>query len=543
MVNTKVFGSATRSPSADSINQAGGAAYSLTARTKLANIAATNCFNGTYYASSDGNLKVAKEAVKELMNSKDAEFIAKTAVYSAEKAHMKDMPAFLLASLVANGHHELFHKVFGRTITSGKMLRNFVQIGRSGEAGRVLNMSSSAIRAEVSGWFQAQAPHYLLNASVGNSPTLRDIIKMSRPRLKTKERKALVGYLMTGKTEHSYTRNKEAVDGYSFGDLPEIVCEYERFKSSTDPGRSEEIPNVDFRLLDSILSPSELESMWMQKAVDSSWTFTRMNLNNFLKYGVFNHKDLVDRVSEKLKDRSAIAKAKAYPYQLFMTYMAIQSEMPAKIKNSLGLAVEIALENVPFFAGNTVVAVDVSGSMHSPVTGHRRGASTNMRCVDVAGLFASAVLRRNPETIVLPFDTSAYSAEINPMDSVFTNAKRLAEYGGGGTNCSLPMSLINHRSLHVDQFIYFSDNESWVDLSSRGGTGVSEEWEKLKRRCKNAKLICVDLTPNTTSQINSRKDVLQIGGFGDQVFDVIGSFLTAGDNTEHWVNEIMSIEL
>ena len=40
---------------------------------------------------------------------------------------------------------------------------------------------------------------------------------------------------------------------------------------------------------------------------------------------------------------------------------------------------------------NLVFLLDVSGSMGSPVTGHRgHGATTKMRCVDVAALFAAA---------------------------------------------------------------------------------------------------------------------------------------------------------
>ena len=47
---------------------------------------------------------------------------------------------------------------------------------------------------------------------------------------------------------------------------------------------------------------------------------------------------------------------------------------------------------------------DVSGSMHSPVTGFRKGATTAVRCIDVAALVAAAVLRKNPDAEVIPFE-------------------------------------------------------------------------------------------------------------------------------------------
>ena len=39
------------------------------------------------------------------------------------------------------------------------------------------------------------------------------------------------------------------------------------------------------------------------------------------------------------------------------------------------------------------------------------------------------------------------------------------------------------------------------------------------------KLICIDLQPHTTIQAPERPDILNVGGFSDSVFEVIGSFL------------------
>jgi 60 kDa SS-A/Ro ribonucleoprotein len=66
-----------------------------------------------------------------------------------------------------------------------------------------------------------------------------------------------------------------------------------------------------------------------------------------------------------------------------------------------------------------------------------------MRCVDVAALFAAAILRRNPDSVVIPFDTSAYDAKVDAGDTLLSLAERLAKYGGGGTNCSLPLAAAN----------------------------------------------------------------------------------------------------
>ena len=84
-------------------------------------------------ASADDQL----QKVLNLAKAVDAEFIAKTAVYSREKGFMKDMPAVLCAALSVKDA-QLLRTVFDRVIDDGKMLRNFVQVLRSGVVGRAV---------------------------------------------------------------------------------------------------------------------------------------------------------------------------------------------------------------------------------------------------------------------------------------------------------------------------------------------------------------------------------------------------------------------
>ena len=71
--------------------------------------------------------------------------------------------------------------------------------------------------------------------------------------------------------------------------------------------------------------------------------------------------------------------------------------VPLTVQAALETALELRSRNVPEVPGRVVVCPDVSGSMSSPVTGYRKGASSKVRCIDVAALVAAAVLRRNPE--------------------------------------------------------------------------------------------------------------------------------------------------
>ncbi len=80
-------------------------------------------------------------------------------------------------------------------------------------------------------------------------------------------------------------------------------------------------------------------------------------------------------------------------------------------------------------------------------------------------------------------------------DSVMTNASRLASVGGGGTNCSAPLELLNRRKAKGDFVIFVSDYESWVDAGGGRGTATMREWSAFKQRNPDARLACIDVQP------------------------------------------------
>jgi 60 kDa SS-A/Ro ribonucleoprotein len=46
--------------------------------------------------------------------------------------------------------------------------------------------------------------------------------------------------------------------------------------------------------------------------------------------------------------------------------------------------------------------------------------------------------------------------------------------------------------------------------------------------------------PNATTQALDRKDILNIAGFSDQVFEIIASFAADAESEYHWIKEIES---
>jgi 60 kDa SS-A/Ro ribonucleoprotein len=284
---------------------------------------------------------------------------------------------------------------------------------------------------------------------------------------------------------------------------------------------------------------------WTAIARQAPWQMTRMNLNTFARHGVFGQPGMTELVADRLRDPLMIAKARVFPYQLLVAYTTAvaNADIPRIVCDALQDAMEIAIANVPAIDGQVYICPDVSGSMSSPVTGLRKGATTAVRCIDVAALVAAAVLRKNQRAEVLPFEHNVVKVGLNARDSVMTNAARLASVGGGGTNCSAPLELLNSRKAKGDLVIFISDYESWVDAVGGRGTATMREWNVFKQRNPKARLACIDVQPYRTVQAQERADILNVGGFSDQVFDVIAEFAAGRLNADHWVGVIAAVSL
>ncbi len=564
MANKSLFASLTnRLPRANAVNEAGGRACKLEPKHALAQVAATGTFGNAFYSTAETQLD---EVLKLIDEVDDNQYLAKLALYAREKAFMKDMPAALLVALSVRDT-ELMHRVFDRVVDSGRVLRTVFQMIRSGQfknkAGHGRVGLSSSVQRAFQRWLNTASVGKLLSASIGNDPSLRDILRMARPTRKDDVRRAMFGWL-TDKAVDKWAPATEA-------DLPVEVQSLIAYRNS----ESEEaqaliaggLDNVRWDLLsDAAKGPT----VWAALARKMGPQALRMNLNTLLRHDVFKvafhsvkvaegernfrgAKDdtMTDHVADRIADELEIRRSKQFPYQYFAAYLNADDNVPQKIKTALHKAAEIACGNVPELPGPVVIGLDTSGSMSCAVMGNRgRGATSKMRCIDVAALFAAAILRRNPDSVVIPFDTSAYDCKIDPNDSILSIAERLAKYGGGGTDCSLPLVAANqkHAKRKFAGIVLVSDNESWVGTGRHGSTGVMTAWEdfvanqrKLAGKEATPKLVNIDLQPYQTVQACERADIMNIGGFSDAVFNVISAFLA--DNNQRFVAEVEAIEL
>jgi 60 kDa SS-A/Ro ribonucleoprotein len=271
------------------------------------------------------------------------------------------------------------------------MLRTIVQIMRSGQAGRT-SLGSRPKRL-VREWLDTASIRQLLEAATGTAPSLADIVRMVHPAPTSAGRRAFYGWLI-GKP-------------YDVAALPPEIAGFEAWKAD----RFQPLPDVPFEWLTAFpLSAEE----WAVLAGRMGWQALRMNLNTLARHGAFQVEGVTQTVAARLTDAEALAAVRPMPYQLLTALHQVGEGVPLAVQAALEQALERSLDTVPVLPGHLVVCPDVSGSMSSPATGYRRGASTAVRCIDIAALVAAALLRTNPRTRVLPFEQDVVKLTLDP---------------------------------------------------------------------------------------------------------------------------------
>lgn len=176
------------------------------------------------------------------------------------------------------------------------------------------------------------------------------------------------------------------------------------------------------------------------------------NLRNFDQAGVSN--SVRNQVIAKLADPAEVARSMQFPYRFFSAWKATESMFWGQALES---ALDLSVQNIPTFEGRTLVLVDTSGSMQSPIGGER----SQVMCCDVAALFGAALASRNVGRV----DMAVYADhsapfDINPGASILRVVKKMnQEIGrvGYGTNT---WGAIHSEYKDHDRIIVLTDEQS-----------------------------------------------------------------------------------
>lgn len=540
-------------PAADTVNPAGGAAFSYGPQHRLAQLLMTGTAFDTYYQGGDAQLAGLVEAAQQV---NDAEFLAKAVVAGATTGFMKDLP---LAGLVLLSRQDkqgdLFRAAFNKVIWDGRRLRTCFQLIRSKQLGRT-SLSYRWARAFVR-WLNNASASKLINAAIGGKgadgkdASLEDVIACSHPKPPSNARRALYGWLRKRSPEQ-WSKGEHTA---TLSDLPEEARLVRAFDAaSTVEEQLQLLRTMQERRFsirwDRLSGNAKGDEVWREFARMMAPMALRMNLNALSDHGVFQDPDLTAHVIARLTDAVEIQNGRQWPFQYFGAYKHLKETVPQSVRSALHTAAELCCGNVPRFPGPVAICVDVSSSMCCPVTGYQtRGKQSKVTCVDAAAVFASALFRANPDSVVIPFNDRAILPDegrpeqaFDPGDSMLSLASRLAALCCGGTDCHRALEAVNVRygQRPFAAVVYLSDNASWVTASqetvdywwrAKLTSALMVEWRRFQEnqrhigRFPQPKLICWDLASYGSTQAPEEEQVYNVGGFADAVFGLIAALV------------------
>ncbi|MFD7166284.1 TROVE domain-containing protein [Streptomyces violascens] len=147
------------------------------------------------------------------------------------------------------------------------------------------------------------------------------------------------------------------------------------------------------------------------------------NLRNFDEAGVSD--EVAAEVGAKISDPEVVAKSRQFPFR----YLAAYQHAPSlRWSYPLEKALGHSLANVPALGGRTLILVDRSGSMWSPLSDRSK-----LNRADAAAIFGTALALRAADADLVEFGTDSARVKYRAGESVLKILERFGDLGGTNT--------------------------------------------------------------------------------------------------------------
>jgi 60 kDa SS-A/Ro ribonucleoprotein len=171
-------------------------------------------------------------------------------------------------------------------------------------------------------------------------------------------------------------------------------------------------------------------------------------------------------VADRLSDVAEIKKSRLHPFNLLLAlatynqghgHMGKQSWVPVPVvSDALEAAFYSAFKAIEPSGARTLIGLDVSGSMSSPLMG------SPLSVCEGAAAMAMATMRSEKNWHVMAFDQGFRDLRLSASMSLAEVTKKTRDINGGGTDCALPMIWAMNNKVDVDTFLVMTDNETWA---------------------------------------------------------------------------------
>lgn len=447
-------------PRADTLNLAGGEAFTETPKLELASIMLTSMLKDEFYRTADATSNRVKELIAQMS---DKRFAAKAALYARKEAGMRSVSHLTAAELAKSVKGEAWTaRFYDRVVHRPDDAIEILACYRGAHGKVIPNSLKKGLGRALARFDEYQLAKYRKDRA---ELSLVDVVNLVHP-----PATEALGKLVKGTLAPAETWETKLTQAGAAAENDDDLAERKR-EAWSELIRTRKIGY--FALL--------------------------RNLRNVLE----SAPEAVDAALAMLRDEKLIRKSLVLPFRFQTALDAVQaSHLPraADALAALSDAVDLSLANVPSFPGRTLIALDGSGSMVG-------------RPLQIGSLFAATLLKANDADVLL-FSNDASYVTLNKRDSTLSLAKWLqGQAQAAGTDFH---SIFQRANRAYDRVIILSDMQGW--MGHHAPVDTFRRW-KERHRC-DPKVFSFDLNGYGSLQFPERQ-VCCLAGFSDKTLETL----------------------
>jgi hypothetical protein len=445
---------------ANTVNLAGGEAFTETAQLELVSLMLTSTLQNQYYRSAN----VTAQRLKELIGRvADKKFVAKAALYSRNEAGLRSVTHLAAGELAASVKGQpwtakFYDKVVRRPDDALEILAYYL----ASHGRPIPNALKKGLGAALARFDEYQVAKY---RKTGAEISLVDVVNLVHP-----PHTEALGQLVKGTLGPAETWETKLTQAGAAAESEEELAE---------------------------LKKDAWEKLIAGRKI--GYFALLRNLRNVLTLAP----EAAGAAIAMLTDETLIRKSLVLPFRFLTALEALQSaNLPGagRVLGALSDAVDKSLANVPRFAGKTLIALDGSGSMMG-------------RPIKIGALFAATLAKSNDADVMLFSDTAKYVA-LNNRDSTLTLAQVLeGQCAAAGTNFH---AIFDAAKRAYARIIILSDMQGWI-----GGHAPGQSFAKYRGKfAADPRVFSFDLQGYGTLQFPERH-VYCLAGFSDKTMEAL----------------------
>jgi len=443
------------------LNLAGGEAYSQTPELELVSILLTSFANDQFYKSANDTF----QRLKKLVIICDKRFVAQAAVYARNQFGMRSITHVVASELAMFISGESWAKDFYYAIVRRPDDMMEISSYHFSKNGKLSNSMKKGFAKAFDKFDRYQLAKY---RGENKGIKLIDIVNLVHP--------------------VPVEKNADAINALVKGELKSFdTWETELSKAGQVSTNEEE--KADFK-----------KEVWVKLIRENKIGYFALlrNLRNIIEQAP----NEINQAIKILTNETYIKKSLVLPFRFMTAYEELEKINNGKIVRTvlmaLNDAVDIAVKNVPKFDGETLVVLDISGSMVG-------------KPAVIGSLFSAVLIKSNNADFIVFADNAKY-VNVNPKDTTITIANSI-RFAAGGTNFKAIFEVANKK---YDRVMILSDMQGWIG----GYTPVNEFNQYKKLTGANPFVYSFDLNSYGSMQF-PETNVFCLAGFSEKIFDIM----------------------